>query len=153
MFTSKCIYLFSVGFCLSQDINFTSNVTYVEIGESVLLTCHRLHDEYLKLFHPDSNENSCFNCDCTTHFSCTPSPTSLCAAAVTAASTCDIRNGNLSINVFISNGSFIGKWACANMDVNPQIKTFLPLIQFGELFYLLVLHHKYYLGLYNIKSL
>ena len=133
------IYLFIfidiilVRLCWSNNIYFTSNVTYAEIEEIVLLSCNATNDRYLTLLHPSPTGTSCLTCHCTDLGSCLPPSVtnSICKTTVTLASTCYISNGYLSVNVFLNNTQLFGQWTCAN-HFNLNNTAFINMIQFRK---------------------
>ena len=129
---------FIVGLRWSLAFDFTSNSTYLEIGDTVLLSCKtstNLNNHLLMLYHPDSKGNQCLNqsCGCTVLGDCEIQPSSKCSLVVTRSSTCNYSLGILSVNVFINDTGLLGNWTCLDFSSTPSPLKSTSLIKFSEL--------------------
>ena len=135
---------FTVGLRWSLAFDFSSNSTYLEIRETVLLTCSTsINSHRLTLYHPDSTGNQCSNqsCSCTVLGGCEIQPSSKCSRVVTIASTCNYALGFLAVNVLLNDSELLGTWTCKDEQLSstsPSPK-FTSLMQFSGLtFYALL---------------
>ena len=116
---------FIVGLRWSLAFDFTSNSTYLEIGETVLLSCKTstiLNNHLMQLYHPDSKGNQCLDqsCGCTVLGGCEIQPSSKCSLVVTISSICNYSLGFLSVNVFINDIGLLGNWTCMDLSYTPS---------------------------------